>query len=157
MISYDLACQNAHRFEVWFRSSADYEDQADRGLVACPHCGSIDVTKAPMAPAVSAKGPRPTEAAAPPKAQGNKVEGGALSPQVQAAMVALAKAQAETIGKSTWVGQDFARQSREMHYGERDEQLIHGRASADEARSLLEEGIGVAPLLIPVVPPDEKN
>jgi GTP cyclohydrolase I len=38
-------------FEAWFGSSADYEEQRARGLVACPLCGSGEVAKAPMAPA----------------------------------------------------------------------------------------------------------
>ncbi|MEC8179853.1 MAG: DUF1178 family protein, partial [Pseudomonadota bacterium] len=56
MIVFDLSCDNGHRFEGWFRSSSDYEDQGARGLIACPHCGSGEVGKAPMAPAVPAKG-----------------------------------------------------------------------------------------------------
>lgn len=55
------------------------------------------------------------------------------------------------------MGKDFAAQSREMHYGERDEKLIHGRATKEEALDLIEEGIGIAPLLVPVVPPEEAN
>ena len=153
MIAFDLSCENAHLFEVWFRSSGDYADQRERGLVMCPHCGSTEVVKAPMAPAVSSKGNRQSERTV----DRPTVEGGKLPDKVKAAMAALAKAQAESIKDSTWVGEDFARQSREMHYGERDEKLIHGRASASEAKDLLEEGIGIAPLLIPVVPPEEAN
>ena len=44
-----------------------------------------------------------------------------------------------------------------MHYGERDHEPIHGQATADEARDLIEEGIAVAPLLVPVIPPDQAN
>ena len=40
-------------FEAWFGSSADFDDQAGRGLVECPFCGSRAVEKAVMAPAVS--------------------------------------------------------------------------------------------------------
>ena len=53
MIVFDLSCDDGHRFEGWFRSSSDYEDQGARGLIACPHCGSGEVGKAPMAPAAS--------------------------------------------------------------------------------------------------------
>lgn len=157
MIVYDLACENAHRFEVWFRSSTDYAEQQERGLVSCPHCGSLDVAKAPMAPAVPAKGNmRPTVPAVANTAE-PPVEGGKLPEKVKAAMAALAKVQAETIKESTWVGEDFAKQSREMHYGTRDAKLIHGRATREEAKDLIEEGVGIAPLLVPVVPPDEVN
>ena len=44
-----------------------------------------------------------------------------------------------------------------MDAGEMDHALIHGQTSADEARELLEDGISVMPLLIPVVPPEKQN
>ena len=62
MIVFDLKCaSHGHVFEAWFGSSADYEDQRARGLVACPICGDDEVTKAVMAPAVAAKGNRGQE------------------------------------------------------------------------------------------------
>ena len=53
MIRYALKCDQAHAFEAWFGSSTDYDDQAARGLVEGPFCGSHAVEKAIMAPAVS--------------------------------------------------------------------------------------------------------
>ncbi len=44
-----------------------------------------------------------------------------------------------------------------MHYGEAYHATIHGQATREEARDLLDEGIMVAPLLIPIAPPDEIN
>jgi hypothetical protein len=70
---------------------------------------------------------------------------------------AVALAQAEAIKSSTWVGTSFAEDARAMHYGDKDAAPIHGQATPEEARDLLEEGIAVAPLLIPVVPPGEAN
>ena len=45
MIRYALACDNGHQFESWFPSSASYDAQAERGLVACPVCHSVKVAK----------------------------------------------------------------------------------------------------------------
>ncbi|MFM6854500.1 MAG: DUF1178 family protein, partial [Sphingopyxis sp.] len=56
MISFDLKCAHQHVFEIWFRSSADYAQQRERGLIACPHCGSVAVDKALMAPNIGKKG-----------------------------------------------------------------------------------------------------
>lgn len=70
---------------------------------------------------------------------------------------AIAEAQAEALKSSRWVGGDFAETAREMHYGEREPEMVHGQATPDEARELLEEGIAVAPVLFPVVPPDKAN
>ena len=40
MIRYGLACEHGHEFEGWFGSSADYDGQSERGLIACPVCDS---------------------------------------------------------------------------------------------------------------------
>lgn len=149
MIVFDLCCREGHGYEGWFASSDDYASQKERGLVTCPLCGSADVDKAPMAPAVPRKGNR--QPAAKP------VAGGKIPPEAAALMQKIAKLQAEALKSSTWVGPNFAEQSRAMHYGERDPAPIHGQATPDEALGLVEEGIPVAPLLVPVVPPDEVN
>ena len=160
MIVYDLTCSNSHRFEAWFRSGADFAAQREKGWLQCPECGIGEVDKAPMAPAVGAKANSRSEAVR-SEGQSGSVSGGAgenaLPPKLVEAMKALAKVQAETIKDSTWVGKDFAKQSREMHYGDRDEALIHGKATPEQAKELAEEGINVAPLLIPVADPDELN
>jgi hypothetical protein len=150
MIVYDLSCHQGHRFEGWFASSADYAGQRERGLVACPQCSSTEVDTAPMAPAVPRKG---NQRAAPKQ----PVAGGAMPPEAVAALQKLAEVQAEVLKSSTWVGEDFAERSRAIHYGEREPEAIHGRATADEARELFDEGIAVAPILFPIAPPDELN
>ena len=76
---------------------------------------------------------------------------------MQQAMEKLAEAQAKALKGSTFVGEDFAKQSREMHYGERDEAPIHGQASLKEAKALVDEGVPVAPLPFPVAPPEKLN
>ncbi|NBC88868.1 MAG: DUF1178 family protein, partial [Alphaproteobacteria bacterium] len=40
MIVFDLHCDAGHRFEGWFGSSSDFDSQRNRGLIACPECGS---------------------------------------------------------------------------------------------------------------------
>ena len=162
MIVFDLECSGgAHRFEGWFKSSEDFASQHERGLVACPHCGSGDVAKAPMAPRLSRKGNQMVAAAstsalaAPEKAP--MLTAPKLPPEAIAAMHALAAMQAEAIKTSRWVGDKFADESRAMHYGDADQATIHGQATREQAQDLLEEGIMVAPLLIPIAPPGEIN
>ncbi len=162
MIVFDLACADGHRFEGWFGSTADYNDQFARGLLACPACGSGDVSKAPMAPAVPAKGNTkaerlPATAAAQQPPSNTPLANTALPPQMQQALAALAKAQAKALENSTWVGGKFAEETRKMHYGERDHAPIHGQASLAEAKALVEEGVKVAPLPFPVAPPEKLN
>lgn len=158
MIVFDLFCADSgHRFEGWFGSSAEFEQQQARGLVSCPHCGSGRVSKAPMAPAVPRKGNQaaPPPASAPLPAA--PLAGGTIPPEAQAVLTKLAELQAEAIKQSEWVGDRFADVSRAMHYGEQDHTAIYGQASADEAKALVEEGIPVMPLLFPVAPPEKLN
>ena len=156
MIVFNLACDGGHRFEGWFGSSADYDSQNARRLVTCPQCGSDAVSKAPMAPAIPAKGnTRPQTAPGVNKKQ--PVANLAMSPELADALQTLAKAQAKALENSTWVGDKFADKARSMHYGETDEAPIHGQATKDEAQDLIAEGIMIAPILLPTVPPDELN
>lgn len=154
MIVYDLSCDQGHRFEGWFGSSADFAEQHARHLVACPQCGTAAVAKAPMAPAVPKKANQAAAVRDPAK---QAMASGSMPPQVAEALHKLAEAQAGALKNSKWVGDAFADQSRAMHYGERDAETIHGQATPDEVRALLDEGIPFSPLPFPVAPPDELN
>ena len=163
MIVFDLHCEHGHRFEGWFASSEDYESQRERGLVACPECGTTQVSKAPMAPAVPAKSntrspARPASSSGPSApVSASAMANQEMPAEVQKAMKELVQAQAKALKNSEWVGEDFAKQSREMHYGERDEAPIHGKATLKEAKELVDEGVPVAPLPFPVAPPEKLN
>lgn len=154
VIVFDLKCGDGHVFEAWFGSSAAWEEQRAAGLVACPMCGSVAVEKAVMAPNVGAKGNQgpamPAPVAAAPDA--------AIPPEaIKAAMAAIAAVQAKALEGSQWVGTGFADKARAMHLGETPHAPIHGKTSAAEAVALIEEGVPVAPLLLPVVPPEACN
>jgi hypothetical protein len=135
MIVFDLQCRDSGDvFEAWFRSGADYEEQSANGLVRCPVCQSSRIEKAPMAPRVPAKSV------------------GATSP-----LAGLAALQAAMLKDSEWVGERFADEARAMHLGESEPRPVHGQATAAQARSLIDEGVPVAPLPLPVVPPNQVN
>ncbi|WP_404481104.1 DUF1178 family protein [Novosphingobium sp. BL-52-GroH] len=165
MIVYDLECREGpHRFEGWFKSSDDFVRQQERGLVSCPHCGSVEVGKAVQAPRLARKGNQVPEAAparrntpAPATPPVAPVANAPLPPQAIEMMQALAKMQAEALKSSRFVGDSFARDARAMHYGEVDAETIHGKATIAEAKELLEEGIGLVPLPFPVIPPEQAN
>ena len=53
MIKYQLKCHRSHEFEGWFRNSDDFDIQAKNGHLTCPICGSEDIGKAIMAPAIA--------------------------------------------------------------------------------------------------------
>jgi hypothetical protein len=143
MIIFDLKCApQGHVFEAWFGSTADYDSQLARGLVSCPICGSGEVAKAPMAPRLAARG--------------NKTD--VPSPQAMKTMLAeMATLQKKLLEKSDFVGDRFPDEARAIHLGEVEARAIHGRASRDDARDLIEDGIPVSPLLFPVPEPGEEN
>jgi len=151
MIVFDLRCADGHVFEAWFGSSAAYDAQRAGGLLACPLCGTSEVEKAVMAPNVGAKGNQRTEAPAP------KAEVEPSPAAVKAAMAELARMQAKLLEKSQWVGVSFADRSRAMHGGEEPVAPIHGQATPEQTRALLEDGVPVAPLPLPIRPPEALN
>jgi len=133
MIVFDLQCRDGgETFEAWFRSSADYEEQRGAGLVQCPVCQSANIEKAPMAPRVPRKG--------------------SDSP-----LARLAAVQAEILKNSRWVGDQFVDTARAMHSGEIEAEQVHGNATLEQAKSLADDGIPVAPLPLPVTPPSQVN
>ena len=80
-----------------------------------------------------------------------------ITPEIQEIVTKLADAQAKMLEKSEWVGGNFAENARAIHYGEEDQKMIHGETSSEEAKALEEEGIGIAPLPLPFVPPKAQN
>jgi len=164
MIVFDLACPSAHVFEIWFGSTADYEGQKARGLIVCPYCGSSEVEKAVMAPRVAAKSNQRSEAVqlpaptpSPPTSEATPMAS-MPSPEAFKTMVkAMAEVQAKMLEGSDYVGSRFADEARAMHLGETDHRPIHGQTTVAEAKALIEEGVPVAPLPMPVRPPGQDN
>ena len=133
MIVFDLQCgSGCGTFEAWFRSSADFDEQRAGGFVQCPVCHSEEVAKAPMAPRVPKKG--------------------SDNP-----LVRLAAMQAELLKDSRWVGDSFTDTARAMHSGEIDASPVHGNATLEQAKSLVDDGVPVTPLPLPVTPPNQLN
>lgn len=160
MISFDLSCSSGHRFEGWFRSGQDYDQQHVSGMLDCPVCGNTEIMKMLSVPNVGRKGNQQSESSAPPtyREESHPVANRpSLTPEMMDLMGKLAKAQAEMLDKSEWVGEDFAESARAIHYGEAEDRLIHGQTTLEEAEELSDEGIQVAPLPFPLLPPEAKN
>ncbi len=139
MIRYALVCDQAHPFEAWFGSSSDYDDQAQRGLVECPFCGSHSVAKQIMAPAVS----------------GTKRSSSApeMAAKMQSMMLEAAReVRAHVEQNFDYVGDSFAREARDIHEGRSEKREIYGEATPAEVKKLKEDGVPCSPL--PAAPPD---
>jgi hypothetical protein len=138
MIRYALRCDHGHGFEAWFGSSVAYDDQAARGLVECPECGSTAVGKQIMAPAVA--GTKKTVAPDP-------------AAKMQTMMTRMAReVRAHVEQNFDYVGDAFAREARDIHEGRSEKREIYGEATPAEVKKLRDDGVPCAPL--PSLPPD---
>lgn len=144
---FNLQCSAHHRFEGWFASEEDYSSQVERGLLACPMCGSKAVAKLPSAPRLNLGAARP-EADAPskPLTERQDVVAGDAEQALQAAWLQVAR---RIVAQTEDVGGRFAEEARRIHYGEVQERGIRGQASREETEALLDEGIAVMPLPLP--------
>lgn len=143
MIRYALKCDADHPFEAWFGSSGDYDDQAARGLVECPFCGSHGVTKQIMSPAVA--GTR-REPATPDIAK------------VRTMMTKMAReVRSHVEANFDYVGDAFAREARAIHEGTTEKREIYGEATPAEVRALKADGVPCAALPPVPIEPEKLN
>lgn len=138
MIRYALQCVADHTFEAWFSNSEAFDRQKQMSLVECPKCGSHDVRKQIMAPAVVESGGRRER-----------------SPE--AAMAEIAGEVRQRIASThEYVGDRFATEARAMYYGDIEHRPVWGKVTPDTARELMEEGVPAAPLPAPFAPEPPK-
>jgi hypothetical protein len=150
MIHYQLHCAGGHDFDGWFRDSAAYDAQAKAGFVECPTCGSTEVSKRLMAPAIPKKGRRRRQEVAPPMAEGGSTEaanarpamppaasgpgpagdpgdgpgGGMVSGPIPAQLVALLQRMRSEVERNCeYVGPKFAEAARRLHQQQREGQV----------------------------------
>lgn len=134
MILFDLRCSAGHGFEGWFKDSASFEEQVDRGELSCPVCGDRAIGKALMAPRVQT---------------GARAEAG----KAVQVMSVLRQIRAEVERRCDYVGPKFAEEARRIHDGEERERGIYGEATKQEVEALRDDGIEVAQ--VPWVPPHD--
>jgi len=162
----DLKCAHQHVFEGWFGSEADFQSQLARGLVECPMCGDVSISKQLSAPRLNL-GATPPLKTLPSSASTSSAGGASTSTELVPAQASPAgmspqdrqvlqdiqgdwlKMVRQVMANTEDVGSHFAEVARQMHYGETDERSIRGQTSPEEAVALLEEGISVMPLPMP--------
>ena len=142
MIKYALVCEHDHPFEGWFATSSDYDAQVAAGQVQCPVCDTRAVRKQIMAPAVA----------------GTKAQTGVVDhpPEMrQMMMEAMGRVRQHVEANFDYVGDTFAREARAIHEGRSEDRGIYGEATPTEVKSLVEDGVQVAPL--PPAPPKKSQ
>ncbi|MGD9659533.1 MAG: DUF1178 family protein [Methylocystis sp.] len=124
MIRYSLICDAGHSFESWFRDSSGFDKQAAEGRVSCPFCDSTKITRDVMAPNVA-----------------KHRDGVARELRMK-----LRELRDTVVANTDDVGDRFPQEARAMEDGETERRAIRGRATFEEAKALLEEGIEILPL-----------
>jgi hypothetical protein len=140
LIKYALHCGAGHGFEGWFGSSAEFDNQAARGLVECPVCGDASVVKQIMAPAVT--GAKKTSDPAPAKLR-------------EMMMEAAQQVRSHVEENFDYMGDAFAKEARAIHEGRSEVRGIYGEATPKEIQSLEKDGVQIAPL--PPAPVDRRK
>lgn len=132
MIRYALVCDMEHEFEGWFAASDDFDRQESAGLLSCPICCSQAVRKQIMAPALAGTRKQPAHG---------------LPGQTRAMiMEAMGQVRRHVEENFDYVGDNFAAEARSIHQGKSDERSIYGEASPAEVKSLISDGVPIAPL-----------
>lgn len=141
MVVYDLNCTSGHDFEGWFRNPEAFGEQLAHGLVSCPVCNSVEVTRRPSATRLNRGAQAPAAGVVPAVAS-------TTSPvPAEFAGRMMVRAVRQFVEKHFEdVGSRFASEARRMHYGEVDERNIRGTATATEVHELHDEGIEAHPL-----------
>ena len=145
MIHYDLICEKGHEFDGWFSDSSAFDKQALHGMVNCTVCGTGEIQKQLMAPGIPARSN--TRAAA-----SQVMTAGPLDPRAAVMMQMMREHRKHVEATSENVGDKFVDEARKIHYNESEKRGIHGLATPDDAKALVEEGIEIFP--VPVLPED---
>lgn len=142
MIVFELMCSLGHRFESWFQTGAAFDRQQAAGVVACPLCGSTEVTKAPMAPRIARSGgsaQEPENSSGPADGERHPLPPGEAG--AERLMNALQELRRHVEANCDYVGHAFPEEARRIHYGEAPARGIYGEASPEEAAALKDEGV----------------
>ena len=139
MIVFDLECSRGHVFEGWFDSLESFEGQNSKGLVSCPVCNDTNIKRV-MSPIAVRKSHSANDQTAP----------GPIDYQ------RLAKEVVDYIQNNFEdVGPQFSSEALKMHYGVADRRNIRGSATAEEEKTLKEEGIEFFKVPLPKKDEDE--
>ena len=144
MVIYDLICVNDHSFEGWFDNIEDFEKQQAEGLLACPLCNSLTVSRKMTAPKLAKKANTKNEVNGATNTQMLSAEG---STEAFGKLQKMLKQVHDYVDNNYEdVGARFTEEAISMHRGEKDQSPIRGTASAKQIKELNDEGVSALPL-----------
>ena len=128
MIKYILECEKQHKFESWFSNSSEYEKLKKKRLLKCIFCNSYTVKKSIMSPKVLNSGFK----------ESNEINS---FKDVKKAKKELLKLRKFVEKNFRFVGNNFAKEVREIYYNKKNKKNIYGSTTKKEREELEEEGI----------------
>ena len=125
MIKYNLTCKCDCTFDSWFASSEEFARLMKRKLITCIECNSNKVSKSIMAPNISSS---------------KKIDNidYKFQKNIKKKIIEYQKFIKENC---KYVGDNFAREARSIHYDKKETKGIYGRVTVEEIDELNEEGI----------------
>jgi hypothetical protein len=131
MVIFDLICSNDHSFEGWFSNLSDLEDQIAKGLIACPVCGDLNISRRPS-----------TFGMVKSKSQDKVQEAKDQEGDEKARLLKQLEILSEKLSADfTDVGAQFSTEALKMHYGATPKRNIRGLSTQDEEEMLKKEGV----------------
>ena len=128
MIKYKLRCKDCEiNFDSWFASSKEYEKLKKNNFLVCHICNSTKVKKTLMAPQLISKK--------------DKSKNNLNLAKYQNIKSILRNYQKFIKNNFKYVGENFAYEARSIHYNNKKNKNIYGKATLDEISDLKEEGI----------------
>jgi hypothetical protein len=134
MIAFDLQCENGHVFEGWFENGAAFEAQKKKGLVTCPTCDTISLSKIPTSFGIKKSTP---------SSNGMQIDEQAILANIGRKIVDFVEKNFDDVGT------DFTKEALKIHYGVEEPRNIRGVSSEEEEKVLQEEGVEFVKLPIP--------
>ena len=136
MIVYDLICAEGHAFEGWFDNADNYDEQAVKGLVTCPVCGTAEVQRALS-----------TFGIARHRGRDSMMEQTQIAEQMYKSF----------LDNFENVGADFTKEALKMHYGVTEQRNIRGVSTVQEEETLRAEGIEFHKVPVPASLTSDKD
>jgi|TARA_B100001063_G_scaffold185136_1_gene174862 hypothetical protein len=128
MIKYLLKCNNDHEFESWFSNSEEFERLNKRKLLECIFCLSKKIKKSIMAPMIF-------------NTKNTEKKFDIIDKDCKDRKNKLLQIRKFIEKNFDYVGEDFSKKVREVHYDKKNNKAIYGTTSIEERKELAEEGI----------------
>ena len=128
MIKYNLNCHNNHEFESWFSDSHEFDNLNKKKLLECIYCSSKKIDKSIMAPMISGNNKK--------KDVFKNLNKSFLDEKNK-----LFQIRNYIENNFEYVGKNFSKKVREIHYDKKRKKTIYGSTTPEERKELVEEGI----------------